>query len=110
LTAEEEVATGYFCMPNTAAQPLVKNPKPWVAHFASFTGRNAETANFRHFRRLARSLQNGLHGWRDRPAANSGRHTMTYSTFSRFAATVIAALATTTLFISAAVGPAVQIV
>jgi len=35
---------------------------------------------------------------------------MTNSTFSRFAASLIAALATTTLFISAAVGPAVQIV
>jgi len=35
---------------------------------------------------------------------------MTYSTFSRFATTVIAALATSTLFISAAIGPAVQLI
>jgi hypothetical protein len=46
----------------------------------------------------------------DGPAAGSGKKTMTSINLSQIAASLIAALAATTLFVSAAVGPAAQFI
>jgi hypothetical protein len=46
----------------------------------------------------------------DGPGAASGRHKMTIASLSQIATSLVAALATATLFISAAVGPAAQII
>ena len=69
-------------------------------------------ADFRYFSRLARSLQSLWHGRRINRRPVSGRLTMTFNftSLQHIAVSAIGAIVTATLFISAAVGPAAQLV
>jgi hypothetical protein len=70
----------------------------------------AEMAFFRHFLQLARPLQRPWHG-AGRSGAGSGRKTMTFNAnLSHLAVSIIGALVAATLFVSAAVGPAGQLI
>lgn len=69
-------------------------------------------ADFRHLFGLARSLQILWHGRRMVRTAGSGRRTMTFNlnSLQHIAVSAIGAIFAATLFISAAVGPAAQLV
>jgi len=67
-------------------------------------------AVFRRFFRLARPLHNPWHG-AGRSGAGSGRMTMTFNAnISHLAVSIVGALVAATLFVSAAVGPAGQLI
>jgi hypothetical protein len=70
-------------------------------------------AEFRHFFRLARSLQHLLHGRRNGPDGRlKGEFEMTFNlnSLQHIAVSAIGAVFAATLFISAAVGPAGQFI
>ena len=68
-------------------------------------------ADFRHFLHLARPVQTLLAWSSDGPAAGSGRLQMTFNlNLQQFLVSAIGALFAATLFVSAAVGPAGQLI
>jgi ABC-type multidrug transport system permease subunit len=70
----------------------------------------AGMAVFRHFLHLARRLQYPWHG-AGSSGAGSGRKTMTFNAnISHLAVSIVGALVAATLFVSAAVGPAGQLI
>jgi hypothetical protein len=80
---------------------------PWIALPAILTG--PEIAVFGTFSLLARSLH--LRSYPpDDPDGEFGETKMTYSKLSQCAASVLAAIVASTLFISAAVGPVGQFI
>jgi len=66
-------------------------------------------AVFRRFPRLARPVLIPLHGGRMVRTAGSGSKTMTFATAQQLAVSLIAALVTSAVFVSAAIGPVVQL-
>lgn len=71
----------------------------------------ARTADFRHSRNLARPLQYPWHG-AGQSGVGSGRQTMTFfnSNVQHIAASIVGAFVTATMFVTAAVGPATQLI
>ena len=66
-------------------------------------------AVFRHFPRLARLVLMSRHGGRMVRTAGSGSKTMTFGNAQQLAVSLIAALFTSAVFVSAAIGPVVQL-
>jgi hypothetical protein len=88
---------------------LVKIPKPKQAQNLAPKRPESGMAIFRHFSQLARSLQRIWHARRMVRRAVQGRKEMTAS-FTQLATSLLAALVTSTIFISAAVGPVGQFI
>jgi hypothetical protein len=94
---------------HVAAQLLVKLPKQERAQTFAPIRLNSGLAVFCHFLGLARPLQSVWHARRMVRRAVQGRKEMTAS-FTQLATSLLAALVTSTIFISAAVGPVGQFI
>jgi hypothetical protein len=81
-----------------------------AASFRTFKTGDTKSAVFCVFLHLARSLQSCWHRRRMVRQAGSGRQIMTYTNLSQLSASLVAALVATTIFVTAAVGPAVQFI
>jgi hypothetical protein len=66
-------------------------------------------AGFRHFPHLARLVLLARHGGRMVRTARTGSKTMTFINAQQLAVSLIAALVTSAVFVSAAIGPVVQL-
>jgi len=90
---------------------LVKNPNACCWPFGVPGSLVAEMAVFRHFLNLARLLQRPWHG-AGQTGAGSGRQTMTFANanLSQLAVSLLGALVAATVFVTAAVGPAGQLI
>ena len=82
----------------------------WCAHGEANKVRAPKTAETRHFLHLARGLQNSRQGGASTNRRTKGVTTMTFTTLQNTAFSLAAALMTATLFVTAAVGPAVPLV
>jgi hypothetical protein len=94
----------------SAPQQLVKIPKQEQRQNLSATGEKAILALFCEFSGLARPLQSIWHARRMVRTSGSGKKKMTYANLSQVAASLVAALVASTIFISAAVGPVGQFI
>jgi hypothetical protein len=95
-----------------ARQKLVISPKCFELLFETSSPRLPVLADFRHFSNLARLLQILLAWPSDSPPAGSGRQEMTFNLINlqQLAVSLVGAVFTASLFVSAAVGPVGQFI